>query len=108
MGAYEINMANRSVDESTVRELGQWQLRLERWRHVRHLLDRAELGSGRLRLECLQAAASELTLLALDESLWEYPSASRVSELRRILTDAELSVAAAEAREIVAALERTA
>jgi hypothetical protein len=80
--------------------------RLARWRHVRHLLDRAELGTGRLRHECLQAAASELLLLAADEALWDYPSASRVAELRQIIAEADLVAAAAAAREIVGTLER--
>ena len=94
-------MANPSIDCWGARD------RLERWRHVRHLLDRAELGAGRLRQECLQAAASELLLLAADEALWDYPSVSRVAELRQIIADADLVTAAAAAREIVGMLERT-
>ena len=101
-------MANRSMGRSELREPDASQERLERWRHVRQLLGRAELGVGRLRHECLQAAASELTLLAADEALWEYPSAPRVAELRRIVAADEVAAAAAEAREIVGALERSA
>jgi hypothetical protein len=107
-GAYQRLMANRSVDASVVREPDDaWRLRLERWRHVRHLLDRAELGTGRLRQECMQAAASALQLLAADEALWTFPSLPRVTELRRVLAAAELEAAAAEARAIVGALDRS-
>ena len=100
-------MANRSVDVSVVPSPDAWRLRLERWRRVRHLLDRAELGAGRLRQECLQAAATELRLLAADEALWSLPAPARVAELRRALGATEVTAAAAQAREIVATLEPT-
>jgi hypothetical protein len=80
-------------------------LRLERWRRVRYLLDSAALGAGRLRQECVQAAGSMLRLLAPDERLWEFPSVTRVDELRRIVARYEIATAAAEARDIVDALD---
>ncbi len=82
-----------------------WRIRLEYWRRVRHLLDSAELGVGRLRQECLQAAGSILQLLAASEEAWPYPSPSRVSDLRNLVTRGEVTTAAAEAREIACTLE---
>ncbi len=82
-----------------------WQMRLERWRRVRHLLDRAELATGRLRSECAQAAASELQLLRDGEALWIYPGLLRIGELRRELGDHALAAAATAARRIVRLLE---
>ena len=82
-----------------------WRIRLERWRRVRHLLDSAELGAGRLRQECLQAAGSILQLLAPGEEPWAYPSAARVAELRRLVGRGEVVTAAADAREIASTLE---
>ena len=82
-----------------------WRNRLERWRRVRHLLDSAELGAGRLRHECVQAAGSILQLLAPEEAGFEYPSAARVAELRRLVGGGEIAEAAEVARAIMAALE---
>jgi hypothetical protein len=98
-------MGNPSVDVSGMADV--WRVRLERWRRVRHLLDSAELGAGRLRHECLQAAGSILQLLAPDELGWEYPSPARVAELRRQLTDGDIAPAAETAREIMSVLERS-
>ena len=80
--------------------------RLERWRRVRHLLDSAELGKGRLRHECLQAAGSILQLLAAEEERWGQAAAARVLELRRLIAREEAEPAAAVAREIMAAVDR--
>ncbi len=98
-------MGNSRVGESATRPNDAWRIRLEYWRRVRHLLDSAELGAGRLRQECLQAAGSILQLLAAGEEPWLYPSASRVAELRSLVTRGEVAVAAAEAREIACTLE---
>lgn len=86
-------------------DFGVWQRRLERWRRVRHLLDRADLASGRLRRECAQAAATELQLLADAEALWSYPGGARVAELRGVLAGVELSRAVTLTRDIVRLLE---
>lgn len=83
-----------------------WRIRLEHWRRVRYLLDSAELGTGRLRQECLQAAGSILQLLAPGEEPWVYPSPARVAELRGLVTRGEIAVAAAQAREIASTLEQ--
>jgi len=82
-----------------------WEGRLERWRRVRHLLERAESGSGRLRRECVQAAASELTLLGPGEGMWTFPGADRLVDLKLALTDAEPADAAGLARSMVRMLE---
>ncbi len=98
-------METRSVSVAATEAADAWRLRLERWRRVRHLLDSAELGSGRLRQECLQAAGSILQLLAPDEEPWAYPSAARVAELRVLVTRGDVAIAAAAAREIAITLE---
>jgi hypothetical protein len=103
--AYEFDMANQSLEVSMERAAEAVRLRLERWRRVRHLLDRAEAATGRLERECTQAAATELQLLAADESRWTYPSAARVQELRRVLESGDRAAAAEEARAIAAVLE---
>jgi hypothetical protein len=82
-----------------------WQMRLERWRRVRHLLDRAELAVGRLRRECVQAAASELSLLLDGEVLWSFPGPMRFVQLRRAIDEEEVAGAALAARRIVRLLE---
>lgn len=97
-------MANSWVGASAAYD-DAWRIRLEYWRRVRHLLDSAELGMGRLRQECLQAAGSILQLLAAREEPWPYPSAPRVAELRNLVTRGEVATAAAEAREIASTLE---
>jgi hypothetical protein len=98
-------MANPSVDVSGTQATDAWRLRLERWRRVRHLLDSAALGAGRLRQECLQAAGSILQLLAPEEGLWDFPSVSRVMALRQLVAHGEITAAAAEARDISDALD---
>ena len=98
-------MANPSVDVSGAQAADAWRLRLERWRRVRHLLDSAALGTGRLRQECLQAAGSILQLLAPEEQVWDFPSVERVAALRQLVASDEISTAAAEARDIVDALD---
>jgi hypothetical protein len=100
-------MGNASLDgvAEAAEVVDAWRSRLERWRRVRHLLDSAELGKGRLRLECLQAAGSILQLLAGDEERWGDASAAQVAELRRLITRGEVTPAAATAREIMAAME---
>ncbi len=84
-----------------------WRERLDRWRRVRHLLDSAELGGGRWRLECVQAAGSLLQLLAPEEAQWEFPSSAAVAELRELVANAEVTAAAATARAIMARLEKS-
>ena len=98
-------MANPSVGVAAAQAEDAWRIRLERWRRVRHLLDSAELGTGRLRQECLQAAGSILQLLAPDEEPWAYPSVARVAELRCQVARGEVAAAAADAREIATTLE---
>ena len=99
-------MGNAWVGASPAQAADAWRVRLDYWRRLRHLLDSAELGSGRLRQECLQVAGSILQLLAPGEESWPYPSAARVAELRRRVTRGEIAAAAADAREIAAALEK--
>jgi hypothetical protein len=82
-----------------------WQMRLERWRRIRYLLDRAELSAGRLRSECVQATATELQLLRDLEPLWTFPSVQRFAALRLLVMHEEVVAAATEARRIVRALE---
>jgi len=94
-----------AVEAGTADLADSWRARLERWRRVRHLLDSAELGTGRLRLECLQAAGSILQLLTPDEERWQDPTSARVPELRELVARGEVSPAAAIAREIMAVLE---
>jgi hypothetical protein len=105
--AYATPMGNASLDgvAEAAEVMDAWRARLERWRRVRHLLDSAELGKGRLRQECLQAAGSILQLLAADEERWGDASSARVDELRRLITRGEVTPAAAAAREIMAAME---
>jgi hypothetical protein len=79
--AYAGDMAHRSIDCWTARA------RLERWRHMRHLLDRAELGGGRLRHECLQAAAVLLKLTADEEKLERLQDGERFGD---VVLDADL------------------
>jgi hypothetical protein len=55
--------------------------RLERWRHMRHLIDRAELGGGRVRHECLQAAAVLLKLTADEEGLERLKNGERFGDV---------------------------
>jgi hypothetical protein len=98
-------MANPSVDVSGAGATDAWRVRLERWRRVRHLLDSAALGAGRLRQECVQAAGSILQLLAPDEAEWDFPSMARVTELRLMVAREEVAAAASEARIIADALE---
>lgn len=86
--------------------MDEWRARLERWRRVRHLLDSAELGKGRLRHECLQAAGSILQLLAADEARWGDASVALVGELRQLVAREEAEPAAAAAREIMELIER--
>jgi hypothetical protein len=100
-------MANPSIERTAPDPEEAWRSRLERWRRVRHLLDSAEMGAGRWRHECVQAAGSLLQLLAPEESHWEYPSASAVAELRELVARAEVPTAAATARAILARLEKT-
>ncbi|HWE31140.1 MAG TPA: hypothetical protein VHB97_24195, partial [Polyangia bacterium] len=73
-----------------MQEADAWRRRLERWRRVRHLLDSAALGSGRLRHECVQATESILQLLALDAPCGDDPSPERVGELRRAIARGEV------------------
>lgn len=80
-------------------------MRLDRWRRVRHLLDSAEIGAGRWRLECVQAAGSLLQLLAPDEAHWDYPPATTLAELRDRVAKADVKAAAATARAIMVRLE---
>jgi len=103
--AYQRHMGNAWVGTSSAQATDAWRIRLEYWRRLRHLLDSAELSAGRLRQECLQAAGSILQLLAPGEESWPYPSASRVAELRLLVTRGEVGTAAAEAREIAGTLE---
>jgi hypothetical protein len=100
-------MGNPSVSTTAGQAGDAWRIRLERWRRVRHLLDSAELGGGRLRHECMQAAGSILQLLAPDEEAWAYPSAARVAELRALVAGGEVAQAAEAAREIALTLEAT-
>jgi hypothetical protein len=74
-------MANRSIECWSAHD------RLERWRHLRHLIDRAELGGGRLRHECLQAAAVLLMLAADEERLERLQDGERLGD---VVLDAEL------------------
>jgi hypothetical protein len=74
-------MAHRSIDCWAARD------RHERWRHMRHLLDRAELGGGRLRHECLQAAAVLLKLAVDEERLERLKDGERLGD---VVLDAEL------------------
>lgn len=103
--AYQRHMSNAWVGTSSAQATDAWRIRLEYWRRLRHLLDSAELSAGRLRQECLQAAGSILQLLTPGEEPWPYPSATRVAELRRLVTRGEVGTAAAEAREIACTLE---
>jgi|SRR6185369_8072363 len=98
-------MANPSVGVSGEQATDAWRVRLERWRRVRHLLDSAALGAGRLRQECVQAAGSILQLLTPEEELWDFPSVPRVLQLRQLVAKDEISAAAAEAGDISDALE---
>jgi hypothetical protein len=98
-------MTNPSVDVSGPQATEAWRLRLERWRRVRHLLDSAALGTGRLRQECVQAAGSILQLLVPDEAVWDFPSVPRVTALRQLVAQDEIAAAAAEARDITDALD---
>ena len=98
-------MANPSVDVSGAPATDAWRLRIERWRRVRHLLDSAALGSGRLRQECVQAAGSILQLLLPEEQVWDFPSLARVMALRQIVAGGDIEAAAVEAREICEALD---
>lgn len=82
-----------------------WRARLERWRRVRHLLDSAELGAGRWRQECVQAAGSLLQLLAPDEAQWDFPSQDAIGLLRERVHKGDLPTAAAEVRAILERLE---
>ena len=54
---------------------------------MRHLLDRAELGAGRLRHECLQAAAVLLKLTADEEKLERLQDGERFGD---VVLDADL------------------
>ena len=99
-------MGNAWVGASPAQAEDAWRVRLDYWRRLRHLRDSAELGSGRLRQECLQVAGSILRLLAPGEEPWPYPSAARVAELRRRVARGEIAAAAADVREIAAALEQ--
>lgn len=105
--AYATVMANASLNGvSEVSDTADaWRARLERWRRVRHLLDSAELGKGRLRHECLQVAGSILQLIAVDEERWGDASSEKVAELQRMVASGEVAPAAAVAREIMAAIE---
>ena len=98
-------MGNPSADVLGAQATDTWRVRLERWRRVRHLLDSAALGTGRLRIECVQAAGSILQLLAPDEEEWDFPTSARVAALRLMVARDEVSTAAGEARAIVEALE---
>jgi hypothetical protein len=98
-------MANPSVDVSGAQATDAWRLRLERWRRVRHLLDSAALGAGRMRKECVQAAGSILQLLVPEEAVWDYPSVARVTALQQLVARDEISAAATEARDITDALD---
>jgi hypothetical protein len=98
-------MANPSVDVSGAQATDAWRVRIERWRRVRHLLDSAALGTGRLRQECVQAAGSILQLLAPEEEAWDFPSVARVMALRQLVAGGDIEAAAAEARDITDALD---
>jgi hypothetical protein len=74
-------MAQQAVDGWAARD------RLERWRHLRYLIDRAELGGGRLRHECLQAAAVLLKLAADEEVLEGLQDRERFGD---VVLDADL------------------
>jgi hypothetical protein len=106
-GAYETNMGNPSIERTAPDLEEAWRVRLDRWRRVRHLLDSAELGAGRWRSECVQAAGSLLHLLAPEERQWDFPSATALAELREQVAKADVSAAAAAARAIMAKLETT-
>ena len=82
-----------------------WRARLDRWRRVRHLLDSAEMGAGRWRHECLQAAGSLLQLLAPEEAQWDFPSQDAIAALRARVGRNEVPAAAAEVRAIMERLE---
>jgi hypothetical protein len=96
-------MVTTSIDSlaSSVSDYSVWQSRLERWRRIGHLLDRAELAAGRFRDECVDAARSELTLLRDAEALFAYPGDERVASLELQLGRRHAVTAASETRAIV-------
>lgn len=100
-------MANPSMERTAPDPDEAWRARLERWRRVRHLLDSAELGAGRWRHECVQAAGSLLQLLAPDEAQWDFPSQDAIAALRALVGKGEVPAAAAEVRAIMTRLENT-
>ena len=89
--------SNEPLAAGETHDFTLWQSRLERWRRIAQLLGRALTATGRLRIECVQASASELSLLRPGERLWAYPGVPRVARLRWLVAAGEVAAAAAEA-----------